>query len=69
MEIVCGCSGEERVRIYHVPESDNPRSMLLMCYQNSELPVKIPKGALQSGSPVMAAFCAAKKAGVEFWQV
>lgn len=51
------------------PELDNPRAILLMCYQNLEPPVKIPKGALRSGAPVMAAFSAAKKAGVEFWQV
>lgn len=51
------------------PGVDDPRAMLLMCYQNLEPPVKIPKGALRSGAPVMAAFSAAKKAGVEFWQV
>ncbi|CAL8465234.1 g4769 [Coccomyxa elongata] len=51
------------------PELDDPRGILLMCYQNLEPPVKIPKGALKSGAPVMAAFSAAKKAGVEFWQV
>ncbi|BDA50260.1 probable sugar fermentation stimulation protein homolog at N-terminal half [Coccomyxa sp. Obi] len=51
------------------PGVDDPRAILLMCYQNIEPPVKIPKGALRSGAPVMAAFSAAKKAGVEFWQV
>ena len=51
------------------PGVDDPRAMLLLCYQNIEPPVKIPKGALRSGAPVMAAFSAAKKAGVEFWQV
>ncbi len=52
-----------------LPEDNNPRAMLLMCYQNNEPPVKVPKGALASGSPVMAAFSAARKAGLEFWQV
>jgi len=48
---------------------DNPRAMLLMCYQHDEPPVKVPRGALKSGGPVMEAFSAAHKAGVEFWQV
>ena len=67
-EWLCDAAGSGIAR-QQQPEGDNPRSMLLMCYQNHEPPVKVPKGALQGDSPVAAAFSAAKKAGVEFWQV
>lgn len=49
---------------------DVPRAMMLLCYQHDEPRVRLPKR--QPGaepSPLHAAMCRAKLAGVEFWQV
>ena len=48
---------------------DNPRALLLLCYQHAEPPLRLPRPAAGGASPLTDALKAAQAAGMEFWQV
>jgi hypothetical protein len=48
---------------------DNPRAMLLLCYQHDEVPFRLPRGSQSSPSPIRDAMSRARRAGLEIWQV
>ena len=66
---VCCAAWERQRQVGRNPELRDPRAILLLAYQHTEPPMRLPRAVTSKPSPLMVAMRAAIKAGLEIWQV